>query len=137
MTRGLAVWAAATALAGCLAAQERPTYVPPELMERQLVYQPSAVYPRLAKEMRISGAVELAVWISADGMVQAIRLIQGHPLLVKAAIDAVRQWRYRPVIWWWERPPDVITRVTVNFSLQSNGTPDQTRGKQTIVHVSE
>jgi TonB family protein len=136
MVRGLAVWAAATALAGFLAAQERPLYIPPWIMERALIYQPEPVYPQLAKEARIAGAVKLLVWVSPDGDVKGIHLIGGHPLLVKAAMDAVKQWRYDPGMWW-ERPVNMVTTVTVNFTLSSDGAPQKPGGEQTIIHVSE
>ena len=123
MTRALVLWAAATALAGCLAGQQRPLYVSPQFQERKLISRVRPVYPPLAKQMRIEGPVELAVWISADGEVKEIRFIRGHPLLVKAAIDAVSRWRYRPT-WWLGQWVEVVTRVTVNFSLRSSNSPD-------------
>lgn len=137
MTRTLAVWALVIGLAGCLAAQESPRYVAPRVMERNLIYDPPAVYPPLAKKARISGAVELAVWIAVDGTVKEARLVKGHPLLVQAAIDAVKQRRYHPGAWWWERPTEVWTIVTVNFTMRSDGPPDKSGGEQPIVHVSQ
>ena len=137
MDRALVVWAAVTALAGCVLAQGKPIFVAPWIMEQQLVYDPAPVYPRLARQARISGAVRMAVWISADGDVEGIRLMSGHPLLVKAAMDAVRQWLYRPTAVWHGRPADVVTTVTVNFDLRSDGAPEQPGGEQTIVHASQ
>ena len=136
MTRALVVWAAATAWAGLLPAQKTPAYAPPQIVEQHLVHRVRPVYPRLAREMRIEGSVELAVWISPDGGVKEIRLIRGHPLLVKAAMDAVSQWRYRPAFWWY-RPEGIVTSVVVRFSLGLPHAPDQPGGEQTIVHVSQ
>jgi TonB family protein len=54
------------------------------------------VYPELAKAMRIQGRVEITVAIDTDGTVLALKLISGHPLLVDAAMDAVKHWTYPP-----------------------------------------
>ena len=136
MTRALAAWAAATVLTGCVSAQDWPIYVPPNVQAGKLIRHVDPEYPPLGKRMRISGAVELAVWIADAGDVNEIRLIRGHPLLVAAAIDAVKQWRYRPTLWN-GRPHDVWTIVTLNFTMRSDGAPDQPGGEQTIVHVSQ
>ena len=92
-----------TAIAGfCLTftyllqAQAPPTYVPPDIQQHRLTYNPRPVYPSLAKQAHIQGTVRLAVLIDETGTVDQLRLISGHPFLVKAAFDAVKQWRYRP-----------------------------------------
>ena len=76
--------------------------------------QPS--YPALARTARVQGSVVLAAVIGKDGAIQNLHVISGHPLLTQAALDAVRQWRYRPYILNGE-PVEVDTQVTVNFSL--------------------
>ena len=53
-------------------------------------------YPPLAKQARIQGAVALQAEISKDGTIENLRLISGHPMLAQAAIEAVKQWRYKP-----------------------------------------
>jgi protein TonB len=60
--------------------------------------------------------VQLSVRIGADGAVQDVQLISGHPLLVQAAMDAVKQWVYQPTLLN-GNPVDVITEVDVNFTL--------------------
>jgi protein TonB len=55
--------------------------------------------------------------ISKDGAIESLRVISGHPLLTQAALDAVKQWRYRPTTLN-DEPVDVITTVTVTFTLQ-------------------
>lgn len=57
--------------------------------------------------------------ISRDGSIQSLEVLSGHPLLVKAAVDAVKQWRYRPFLLNGE-PMEVQTRITVNFTLSGN-----------------
>ena len=73
-------------------------------------------YPQLAKQARIQGTVVLQAEISKDGTIQNLQLISGHPMLAPAAIEAVRQWRYKPYLLNGE-PVAVETTVQVNFSL--------------------
>ncbi len=55
-------------------------------------------YPPLAKQARIQGQVVLQAEISKDGTIQNLQLISGHPMLAPAAIEAVKQWRYKPYL---------------------------------------
>jgi len=63
----------------------------------------------------VRGEVRLHAIISKDGVIESLTLISGHPLLAKAAMDAVQQWRYRPFLLNHE-PVEVETLITVNFS---------------------
>jgi periplasmic protein TonB len=74
------------------------------------------VYPPLARQARIQGAVLLAAEISKDGTIENLHLISGHPMLAPAAIEAVKQWKYKPYVLNGE-PVEVETQITVNFSL--------------------
>ncbi|PYX04684.1 MAG: energy transducer TonB [Acidobacteria bacterium] len=72
-----------------------------------LIRKVQPTYPPLARQARIQGAVLLQAEISKDGTIQNLRLISGHPMLTSAAIDAVKQWRYKPYIlsvWRWPSP---------------------------------
>ena len=73
-------------------------------------------YPALAKQARIQGHVLLQAEISKDGTIQNLQLISGHPMLAPAAIEAVKQWRYKPYLLTGE-PVAVETQVAVVFSL--------------------
>jgi len=73
-------------------------------------------YPQLAKQARIQGTVVLTAEISKEGTIQNLQLVSGHPMLAPAAIEAVRQWRYKPYLLNGE-PVAVETTVQVNFSL--------------------
>jgi protein TonB len=73
-------------------------------------------YPPLARQARIQGQVILQAEISKDGTIQNLQLISGHPMLAPAAIEAVKQWRYKPYLLNGE-PVAVETQVVVNFSL--------------------
>jgi periplasmic protein TonB len=96
-----------------------PTAHPPRvsrMMEGNLIHRIQPEYPPLAKTARIQGAVVLRALISKDGSIEDLRVLSGHPMLVRAAIDAVSQWRYRPYYLNGE-PVEVETQVTVNFIL--------------------
>jgi TonB family protein len=73
-------------------------------------------YPQLAKQARVEGVVQLAVIIAQDGTVQEIHSLGGPPLLIAAAVDAVRQWVYRPTLLNGQ-PVQVETTVDINFTL--------------------
>lgn len=74
------------------------------------------VYPAIAKTARVSGNVVLQAEISKEGTIENLRVISGPPLLIQSALEAVKQWRYRPYILNGE-PVEVETTVTVVFSL--------------------
>lgn len=82
-----------------------------------LVSQVRPVYPPEAKQAGIQGTVQLQVILGKDGKVQDIKALSGHPLLVQAALDAVRNWVYRPTLLNGE-PVEVSTTIDVNFTLQ-------------------
>jgi periplasmic protein TonB len=86
------------------------------MMEGNLVHRVQPDYPAIAKSARIQGEVVLAAVISKDGTIENLRVLKGHPLLVKAALEAVQQWRYRPYLLNGD-PVEVETQVTVNFVL--------------------
>ena len=76
-------------------------------------------YPQLAKTARVQGNVQLAALIGKDGTIQNLHVLSGHPLLTQAALDAVKQWRYKPYILNGE-PVEVDTQITVIFSLSGS-----------------
>jgi TonB family protein len=77
------------------------------------------IYPADAKAARIQGSVVIGVIIGKDGNIQSEHLISGDSLLAPAAMDAVKQWKYRPYILN-GNPVEVDTQITVNFALTSN-----------------
>jgi len=83
------------------------------------------VYPAVAKQAHISGTVVLHCMIGKDGSVQALEYISGPPLLMKSAMDAVRQWTYKPTLLNGE-PVEVDTTVSVIFTLGGNTTDSTT-----------
>jgi periplasmic protein TonB len=81
-----------------------------------LVHQMMPVYPPIAKTAHISGTVVLHAIIGKDGAVQNLEYVSGPPLLMKSAMDAVRQWRYKPTMLNGD-PVEVDTTISVVFSL--------------------
>jgi protein TonB len=81
-----------------------------------LTYQVTPVYPALARSARIQGQVVLQAKISPQGTIENLQAISGHPMLIPSALDAVKQWRYRPYLLD-NQPVEVETQITVNFNL--------------------
>ena len=81
-----------------------------------LIRGPKPTYPPLAKQARIQGVVKLNAVIGKDGTIQNLTVVSGHPLLVQAALEAVKQWLYKPTLLNGE-PVEVITTIDVNFTL--------------------
>jgi periplasmic protein TonB len=81
-----------------------------------LVRKVNPTYPPLARQARIQGVVLLQAEISKDGNIINLQLISGHPMLAPAAIEAVKQWKYKPYLLNGE-PVEVETQVQVNFTL--------------------
>ncbi len=81
-----------------------------------LIHQVRPTYPPLARQARIAGTVVLQAVISKDGTIQGLHVVSGHPMLAPAAVEAVKQWRYKPYFLNGE-PVEVETQITVNFTL--------------------
>ncbi|MGA2694896.1 MAG: energy transducer TonB [Terriglobales bacterium] len=86
------------------------------MMEGNLIHRVQPIYPPLARQARIQGPVVLRAVISREGIIEKLQAISGAPILEQAAIEAVKQWRYKPYLLDGE-PIEVETQVTVNFSL--------------------
>jgi len=82
-----------------------------------ILAQTAPVYPALARQAHIQGNVVLHAIIDRDGRVAQLEVVSGHPLLVRAAMEAVKQWRYKPTLLNSE-PVEVDTTISVNFRLE-------------------
>jgi periplasmic protein TonB len=106
------------------AAPSKPSASAPIIRVRQgglvnparIVQRLEPVYPLIARQARISGTVELEGIIGIDGRIRELRVLSGHPLLTKAALDAVRHWVYEPTRLNGQ-PVEVIAPITVHFRL--------------------
>jgi len=81
-----------------------------------LVKKVAPVYPQQALQMKIQGAVQIMATISKDGNITNQKLLSGDPILARAAMDAVKQWKYQPY-YLDSQPVDIQTEITVNFKL--------------------
>jgi len=86
------------------------------MAQAKLLQHSEPVYPPLAVQARISGVVHLNAVIGKDGTVQKLTVASGHPLLVPAAMEAVKQWVYAPTLLNGQ-PVEVVTQIEVNFAL--------------------
>ena len=84
-----------------------------------LIHDVKPPYPPLARQARIQGTVVLQAVIGKDGTIQNLRIVSGHPMLAQAALDAVKQWRYKPYMVNGE-PVEVDSRITINFTLSAS-----------------
>lgn len=112
-----------TATAPTLARAPEPTptkrvHLAARVVEANLVHDVAPTYPSEAGRARIEGTVVLWAVIGKDGSVQDVRIESGLPILAQAAIDAVKQWRYKPYLLNGE-PVEVDSRITINFTLSS------------------
>lgn len=103
--------------------EPKPSAVPQRIrvggnvQQAKLIHQVRPVYPEMAKRVRVQGTVKLTAIIGRDGTITSLQAVGGHPFLVPAALEAVRQWRYQPTQLNGEAV-EVVTQIDVNFMLQ-------------------
>jgi protein TonB len=88
-----------------------------KVQEASLIDKVMPPYPPLAKTTRIQGHVIMSAVISTTGTIEKLTLVSGHPLLAPAAMLAVKQWRYKPLLLNGD-PVEVETTIDFNFTLQ-------------------
>jgi protein TonB len=84
-------------------------------MEAKLTHKIQPIYPPMANSVRVQGTVEFTAVVGEQGNVESLTFVRGHPLLVRAAQEAVFQWRYSPTLEAGQ-PVKVIRDITVNFT---------------------
>lgn len=95
----------------------KPVRLPSTVLQGKAITRRTPAYPPLARQARISGSVSVEVMITPDGRVEAARAINGHPLLVTAAVEAAHDWRFAPTLL--NGTPVRVSGVIVfNFTLQ-------------------
>jgi outer membrane biosynthesis protein TonB len=104
-------------------ASAQPALVPPQrirvggnVQASNLISKVTPAYPTEAKTAHVQGVVRFTAVIGKDGAIQKLDLVEGPPLLVPAAMDAVKQWIYRPTLLN-GKPVEVVTQIDVNFTL--------------------
>jgi TonB family protein len=87
-----------------------------EVTPAHLISRVTPKYPKEARKQHVEGKVRLHAVIAKDGSIKNLEVISGDPLLVEAALKAVRQWRYSPMLIN-GRPAEVDTTIDVEFAL--------------------
>lgn len=103
-------------LAGAMSPAPHRIRVGSNVQAANLIQKVTPKYPMEAKANRVQGVVQLQAVIGKDGTVQNLELISGDPLLVPSAVEAVKQWVYKPVLLNGE-PVEVVTQIDVNYTL--------------------
>jgi protein TonB len=116
------VFVAGLAVAAAPQAADEQVLRTPSMPEWKLLHKVDPEYPSAALQYRIQGTVRFNAVIGKDGHIERLRLISGHPLLVRAAREAARQWIYRPTLLG-DKPLRVITHIEVQFQLVPSGNP--------------
>lgn len=94
-----------------------PIRVGGNVQAARITHRVMPVYPDEASEERIEGTVKLEATLTREGTIKELRVVEGPPLLAEAAVEAVRQWRYRPTLLNGE-PAEVLTFITVTFKAR-------------------
>ena len=85
-------------------------------LQKHLEQSVAPVYPEVARKAGIEGDIILRAYVSGEGRVTGLKVLEGPPILARAAIDAVQQWRYQPMTLN-GRPTNVVTTFVVAFRL--------------------
>ena len=96
MTTLLGVALCLLLMGGALLAQDATIRVPTAEAAKAAINRPSPTYPAVAKQMNLSGAVELDAIIGEDGKVESVKVVKGNPLLTGAAEAALKKWTFKP-----------------------------------------
>lgn len=109
----LAVWLAASAAA---TAQAQLVRLPEAEAKKAVTHKVDPEYPPMAKQMRLSGRVQLDVFIDENGTVEKVEGNNGNPILTAAASNAVKKWKFSPVQSG-GKPAKAVTTLTFDFRL--------------------
>jgi periplasmic protein TonB len=95
---------------------EKKRLVETHIDPAMLIHRVEPMYPTLARQIGRGGRVELRAVIATDGTIQSLQVVSGDPLFYQSAMDAVRQWRYRPTVLNGE-PVEIDTFITVIYNM--------------------
>ena len=110
-------WKELESTAAAAPAQDAPLTVPPEIMNRHVIFKTDPVYPDAARRSGIQGAVVMEALIGREGTIKRLTPVSGPDVLVQAASSAVESWKFEPYLFD-GRPRDVETTITVEFRLK-------------------
>lgn len=86
-----------TLAAGLVTAQDAPVRINPSEAKDLVVKRVQPEYPKMAKQMKLTGQVELDAVIDDSGKVESVKVIKGNPLLTGSARAALKQWKFTPI----------------------------------------
>jgi len=109
----------------------RPIKVESGIMAGQVIKRADPVYPSVAKASRVQGTVVLSAIIGKDGTVEKLTPVSGPPMLIASALDAVRQWQYKPYLLNGQ-PIEVQTTINVNYTLEGNDPASNSRPQSSL-----
>lgn len=114
----MAVALACLTVAGIALAADAPQKirVGGAVQAQNIISKVAPVYPPEAKQAGTQGTVQLSVVVGTDGKVESLNALSGPDVLVQAAVEAVKQWVYKPTLLNGQ-PVEVLTTVDVNFTL--------------------
>jgi TonB family protein len=95
--------------------------------ESKIIHRGVPQVPRDAADLHIHGVVKLNVVIGLDGHVESAKVASGHPLLIPAALQSVRQWIFEPTLVD-EKPVRVATEIEIPFEFDADGHPIEAHG---------
>lgn len=87
-----------------------------QISAAMLIHRVEPIYPTLARQTRRAGRVELRAVIATDGTIQSLQVVSGDPLFYQSAMDAVREWRYKPTVLNGE-PVEIDTFISVIYNI--------------------
>jgi len=90
--------------------------IPDDVIAASIISKVKPVYPAKARAANLHGDVVLHATIDAEGKISNIQVLSGEESLAQAATEAVKQWRYKPILWEGQ-PTEVDTMITISFSL--------------------
>ncbi|RPJ54763.1 MAG: energy transducer TonB, partial [Acidobacteria bacterium] len=93
-----------------------PASVQEQLALNLVIKKVPPTYPQQAKAVRLEGTVTVRILVTAKGIVDQVEVVSGHPLLVQGAIDAVRQWKFKPYVEYGHATP-FTTELQIPFTL--------------------
>lgn len=116
LVASVTLWAQSESTSNPAGAKAKRVRLSAGVAQQNLIHKVVPPYPREAKEIRLQGAVVLNAIIDAQGRIAELTAVSGRKELVPTAVEAVRQWRYRPFTLQGE-PIEVETSIIVNFTL--------------------
>jgi protein TonB len=110
------VWWACLFSAGAMFGQDAPKKLSKAEAIGAVASKTAPEYPMVARQLKLEGTVEIEAMISEQGTVEEVKVVSGNPVLTKAASEAVKKWKFTPVLVG-GKPVKAVAPLTINFKL--------------------